>query len=708
MQLRAWLCFVLLLWPLSAIAAPSRQAPVSSAAPGRAGSARAGALLLEPDVDGAEDGDDEDDDGTDGVLAPLLTSHIAVHVDGLIARTRVVQAFDNASDATVHATYVFPLPDAAAVDGLVLSVGRRRLVGEVREDAAAERAYANAKRRGQKASLIEEQRPGVFATHLANIAPHEVVRVELSYAQVVHYEAGRFSLDVPGTFTPRHMPGGPDSDVESYQRDRLKGIAPPLADDGDAATWDLHVSLDAGLPLARVESPTHAVLVTKPRGHGTTEVSLQEGEVLADRDFRLEWTPARNDAVQSMAWAEESHGRRYLLSLLVPPAARCSGGVHAKLPACSDQTPGGRDTWFLLDASESMSGAPLEQARAVLRSALGALAPADRFNVVVLQGRTRALFDASVSATPERVQHALDGLAKVQPRGGTDLKSGLELAALAPAGAPNQAAQIVLISDGAVAGEAELVRFLQTRLRGHRLFTVAVGAAPNEPFLRRAARLGGGTFTSVTSARGEDARSSELWTQLSGAPMSGLGLVVTGNAAAETWPDRLPDLFPGQALVVATKLGAKSDGGGRTAPLAAADTPLGIQLQGERGGLAFSLELPLGNVAAAAPRTHRAGLGIAQLWAQFEIESLLDRAALGQSLAELRPRATTLALSRHLLSPYTELVAIDSVRSVEEPGIEVEVPNALPAGSEMFGKALPSSGPTCFYGGLEQTPAPGK
>ncbi|HVZ35729.1 MAG TPA: hypothetical protein VG963_25055, partial [Polyangiaceae bacterium] len=115
-------------------------------------------------------------------------------------------------------------------------------------------------------------------------------------------------------------------------------------------------------------------------------------------------------------------------------------------------------------------------------------------------------------------------------------------------------------------------------------------------------------------------------------------------------------------------------------------------------GLSFSLPLSLGNSASTAPRSPRAGLGIARLWAQFEIESLLDRAALGQSLAELRPRATALALSRHLLSPYTELVAVDSVRSVEEPGIDVEVPNALPAGSEMFGKALLSAGPTCELG----------
>jgi Ca-activated chloride channel family protein len=235
-----------------------------------------------------------------------------------------------------------------------------------------------------------------------------------------------------------------------------------------------------------------------------------------------------------------------------------------------------------------------------------------------------------------------------------------------------------------------------------------VGTAPNEPFLRRAARLGGGTFTSVASARGEGARLHELLAQLSGVPASGLGLVVTGNAAAETWPDRLPDLFPGQALVVATKLGGASESGDRTTPMAAAGTLLGIQLQGERGGRSFSLELPLGSRASAAPRTQRAGLGIAELWAQFELDSLLDRAALGQSLAELRPRGPALALSRHLLTPYTGLVAVDPGRSVEGPGIDVEVPNALPAGSEMFGKLLPSAGASCFYGGLMQSPAPGK
>ena len=69
------------------------------------------------------------------------------------------------------ATYLYPLPEDGAVDCLKMVVGQRVIVGEIRRRAEAAEIYARAKAQGQKAALVEEQRPNMFTNRVANIGP---------------------------------------------------------------------------------------------------------------------------------------------------------------------------------------------------------------------------------------------------------------------------------------------------------------------------------------------------------------------------------------------------------------------------------------------------------------------------------------------------------------------------------------------------------
>src|SRR4051794_38759010 len=126
MKFATLFCALPVLWPLWASAAP----PPAAAAHGKAqpaspqpvtprpvrtpfapSDAHAGALVFY---------DDEDDAGW---LAPQLSNHVEIDVTGLIGRAKVQQSFENESEEVVHAVYVFPLPETAAIDGLTLLVG---------------------------------------------------------------------------------------------------------------------------------------------------------------------------------------------------------------------------------------------------------------------------------------------------------------------------------------------------------------------------------------------------------------------------------------------------------------------------------------------------------------------------------------------------------------------------------------------------------
>ena len=141
--------------------------------------------------------------------APLLHSDIEIRVSGLVARTHVTQTFLNPFDEWFEGVYFFPLPENAAVDRLRMSIGERVVEGEIRERTAAKRDYEAARDSGKRAALLEQERPNVFTSSVANIGPREDIVVEIEYQQTLRYDAGTFSLRFPMTVGARYIPGAP-------------------------------------------------------------------------------------------------------------------------------------------------------------------------------------------------------------------------------------------------------------------------------------------------------------------------------------------------------------------------------------------------------------------------------------------------------------------------------------------------------------------
>ena len=136
----------------------------------------------------------------------MLKTDVQIAVTGIIARTTLKQEFVNPSrekDNWAEGIYVFPLPETAAVDHLRMKVGDRTIVGEIKERAEAKKTYEQAKQEGKRASLVEQERPNMFTTSVANIAPGDKITVEIEYQETVRYNQGTFSLRFPMVVGPR-------------------------------------------------------------------------------------------------------------------------------------------------------------------------------------------------------------------------------------------------------------------------------------------------------------------------------------------------------------------------------------------------------------------------------------------------------------------------------------------------------------------------
>ena len=144
--------------------------------------------------------------GGNPCAAPLVATEVAIDVTGNVARARVTQRFRNPYRDWYEGTYVFPLPENAAVDHLRMRIGERVVEGEIRERRAAKASYEQAKAEGRRAALLEQERPNIFTSSVANIGPGEEIRIDIEYQQTLRYAQGRYSLRFPMVVGPRYLP----------------------------------------------------------------------------------------------------------------------------------------------------------------------------------------------------------------------------------------------------------------------------------------------------------------------------------------------------------------------------------------------------------------------------------------------------------------------------------------------------------------------
>jgi Ca-activated chloride channel family protein len=585
--------------------------------------------------------------------APLLATDVEMRVTGLVVRATVRQEFSNPSAEWAEGVYVFPLPEDAAVDRLKMRIGDRVVEGVIRERVAAKQAYEQARQQGQRASLVEQERPNVFTTSVANIPPGAAVAVEIEYQQAVRYDGGRFRLRFPMVVGPRYIPGAaalgvsglgwaPDTDaVPDASR-----ITPPVRYParGPANPVTLRIELDPAVPLAGVESPSHAIDTT-PLAAGRYEVTLQPGGVPADRDFELVWAPVAGAAPAAVLLTEARGDEVFALLMVMPPAP--GAAARERLP---------REAVFVVDHSGSMAGASMQQARAALKLALARLRPTDHFNVIRFNHRTEGLFQEARPASPQNLGLAGRYVDALRADGGTEILPAL-VRALDGGEHPDRLRQVIFLTDGSVGNEEQLFQAIRERLGDSRLFTVGIGSAPNSHFMREAARAGRGTFTYIGSTTEVQQKMTELFGKLESPALVDLRLELPGAGDAEILPLPLPDLYAGEPVVVALRTKVP---------------PTRAVLRGRRGSRAWESEVPLHDAAA--------GAGLAAHWARAKIAALLDQRRSGAAGDDIRHAVIDVALRHHLVSAYTSLVAVD-------------VTPARPAGAPLTSHALETNLP---------------
>ena len=600
---------------------------------------------------------------TDRGNLPLDRLDVRARISGLVVRTVVLTEFVNVHDTALEATYVFPLPDRAAVTGMTMTADDHTVEAELQERGAARDAYDRAVAAGRRASIAEEERPDVFTMRVGNILPGERVVVELRVVGPLPFEDGAATFRFPLVVAPRYvpgtpLPGPPVGDGRLPDTDAVPDasrISPPVLLPGFPNPLRLSIGVDidpAGLELGEVRSSLHTITDRD----GT--LSIAPGE-RADRDFvlRLAYAGGTESAIAVPDETGDEQQGVYQL-IVLPPA-----GTAAARP---------KDVVLVLDRSGSMGGWKMVAARRAAARVVDTFTAGDRFAVLTFDhevdkpaGLGVGLAEASDRNRFLAVQH----LAGAHARGGTELLAPLTDGLRLLRAAEGRDRVLVLVTDGQVGNEDQIVQDITPLIGDTRIHTIGIDRAVNAGFLGRLAALGAGRAELVESEDRLDEAMEHIHRRIGAPVVTGLTVTATGLSLLdeERSPARLPGIYPGVPLVVTGRYAGEPGGSltvtGRT-----------------RDDREFSTTVPV---------RAREEPAITAQWARARLRDLEDAYAAGDR--GLEHRIVTTSLRYGVLCRFTAFVAVDS-RVVNEGGEtrRVTQPVELPSGWEVPGDAAPA------------------
>ena len=598
-----------------------------------------------------------------GAQFPLQSTTADVNISGVIADVTVTQTYVNSGDNRLEATYVFPGSTEAAVYGMTMIVGSRRIVGEIQRKAEARQTYEAAKAEGKRASLLEQHRPNVFQMNVANILPGDTVHVELKYTELLIPTGGTYAFTYPTVVGPRYV-SGDESQGGDFSAQGYTPSSDPTYD------FDLNIYLNAGMPISTVGSPTHKLSTT--RSGEAVSIALAASEAKGgNRDFVLEYN-LQGGGIQTGMITYEGEDENYFLYLAQPPATTTD----------ADYPP--REYIFVVDVSGSMTGWPLDISKELLLNLTGELRPIDAFNILLFAGTGATWRSESVPANAGNIEAAQAWLSgNLQGGGGTNLINALNVAYALPRSTQGLSRNIVIATDGYVYVEPEAFDLIRENLNEANVYSFGIGGGVNRHLIEGMARVGKGRPAYVLDPESAQEESDRFQEYIS-KPLLTQAHLDFGDKfdVYDTEPVNIPDVSSERPLVVFGKYRGKPRGR--------------VTLTGYGGyvGLAGTAAPPENEVPTEADRRHHQFTfnlreaensprhsGLAQLWARERIQRLGDYNHLTyESDTALIEEITQLGLAYNLLTRYTSFVAVEEVVAVDpdSPLDKVKQPLPLP------------------------------
>jgi len=543
-------------------------------------------------------------------------------VDGPVATVHVTQIFRNQANWQVEGTYIFPLPDNAAIGDFQMTVDGQVLEGQLLDSDEARGIYEAIVRRRQDPALLEYLGQGLFQTSVFPIPPGDTRKLELTYTHTLDLEDGLYHFRYP---------------LQTRQYS-----AAPVEDLG------LRVELLNQPGLRTLYSPSHEVSIDRI-GDDSALVGFEARNHQAEQDFDL-YFGVSEDAIGLNLLSYKPAGEDGFFLLLAAPGIEVAPDEVIR-----------RDMILVMDISGSMEGEKMMQGQQAAHYLVDNLNPGDRFNLIAFSTGARLWSESLQADEQDHIADAHTWIDRLPATGSTDINRALleALAQLQRPGDSSRPAYVLFMTDGLpTQGEVSADRIIANALgnlptdRTVRLFTFGVGFDVDTHLLDTLSSELGGRSTYVKPGERIDEAIGDFYNQISKPVLNDVKIEMSGVLMEDSYPYPLPDLFAGEQLALA---GRYQKGG---------DTE--VTLSGFVNDQKRSFTYTDQHLVEAGGEPH-----VARLWATRKIGALLDQIRRQGADQELIDAVVDLSKTYGIVTPYTSYLVL-------EPDMQVPIVRGTP------------------------------
>ncbi|MBN2418831.1 MAG: VWA domain-containing protein [Deltaproteobacteria bacterium] len=592
----------------------------------------------------------------------LEKTNVDVEITGVIARVRVQQLFTNPFNDRLETTYVFPLPENAAVDAYSFKIGEKVIKGVVKEKEEARKEYEQARNDGRKAGLLEQERPDIFTQSLVNIPPGASVTANIEYVHTLKIDGAHYLFSFPMVVAPRYIPGNQvsrnnvgrgwanDTDqVPDASRITPVTVPPGMRTGNDV---EITVKVDAGMPVTNITGVTHELDIVNSF-ETTAVVKLKNGPVIPNKDFILEYRVGGDSTMLAFMTHRSGSDDGYF-SMVIQP----KHNVEIK-----EVSP--REVILLLDTSGSMQGVPLNQLKLFSEQVLATLNPQDYFNICAFSSSLKKLAQDSIAATESNINMGSNFIYNLQSNGGTEMLPAIKEILRPDSRELNLHRYVIIVTDALVGNDKTILNYLSKPEYSHlRVYPVAMGPAPNNFLIERAAEIGRGFSMRVTNQDNAAEMAKRLTSKISYPIMTDLAIDWGNLKVKDILPSPLPDLYADRPLIII----------GRYEKPGVSDVHLKGNILGQKMETEFKVDLP------EEQKDHDS---LPVLWARARVRHLIN-AEIGNVSSETRNAVKDIGLKYQIVTDYTSFIAVerDIPENISSKLITQDVLTAIPEGME--------------------------
>jgi len=549
---------------------------------------------------------------------------VEVKIENQVATTSIDQVFKNDYNVDLEGTYIFPLPEEAAITDFAMYVDGKRISGKILDKNKARKVYEDIVRSMRDPGLLEYVGRNMFKARVYPIPKNGEKRVQLVYKQTLKYDAGVYRYVYP-------------LDTERFSPKPLEEVA-------------ISAQIKSKVPIKSVYSPSHRI-DTKVKRYSAS-CGYEAKDVKPDKNFVLYYTVSEKDVALNLLSYKKRRKDGYFMLLLSP--GELSGRSISK------------DIIFVLDTSGSMSGEKIKQAKEALKFCLNKLDKGDRFNVISFATDINMYEEGLKDVNRKNLRGALSFVDKIDARGGTNINEAL-LSASKMFRKSHRPRMLVFLTDGKpTVGETGMKDILKNLAEANkteaRIFVFGVGNNVNTHLLDKMAEVHRGTSEYVKPEEDIEVNVSSFYRKISEPVLSDITLSFGKIKVRDLQPRILPDIFNGTQLVV---LG-RYEGRGSTA------VTLTGYVNGKKEKFVYDANFTKKNTDNDF---------IPRLWATRKIGYLMSEIRLNGEKKELVDEIIKLSKEHGIMTPYTSFLILEKEDDYDRYGLTpAAAPKMMAAG----------------------------